>query len=192
MLDFIQAYIKPGPPDQDCKVFRDGQLVKVMPAFPDGWDDWKNNKKQHGFKGRKENSTVAKTRIPWVDMWPKCLELFEQGLTKKEVSEELGIPGHRLKAKIDEEKELNGWVPPWEKELQQIQDSNGFATEDDKPIKYTITEAPAYVDHYPKIEMDPESIMNANCKIAMAQVNSLYKNPIAVHLVKDLISKGLI
>jgi hypothetical protein len=106
---------EPKPPEGfvDSTVYRyrldkDGKkmLIGTMPPFPE------NAEKLSNFKIKKEDEEMrSKDGIDWTNLWDKAIEKAYEGLTNREIAEEMNVPVHALKCKFDREKR-KGWVDP--------------------------------------------------------------------------------
>ncbi len=101
--DGDSPYIYPDPVDPnlsnigtEVKIFRlnpdgtKGELIRIDPAFPDGWENPRFNVSP---KKRKEvDEVAAKPRKDRAEITRKVRALMEEGMTLKKAAEEAGVP----------------------------------------------------------------------------------------------------
>lgn len=95
---------EPGPPsgfiDNTVKVYRmnedgsQGELLRTMPAFPEGWD--KPNEFNKSIKEESEDMG----RYEWTELWPQAKARLDTGKHYREVADELEIEQSALYNKM--------------------------------------------------------------------------------------------
>lgn len=101
MADFLVNFIKPGPPDQDCKVYDlDGNLKRVIegpqPAPELGQIDCLGrplaSETRHMAKKARAARKNKVVKYDWPEIIPKVIQALEEGeRCWKPIAEELGI-----------------------------------------------------------------------------------------------------
>jgi len=102
MADFMTAYIKPGPPDQDCKVYTlDGKLKRIIespkPAPEQGQIDClgrpiASETRQKAIKQARAARKNKVVKYDWPEIIPKVIAKLEAGERQwKPMAEEFGI-----------------------------------------------------------------------------------------------------
>lgn len=117
---FIDSTVKLGRIQPDGSI----EYYGTMPPFPENAEKFSNfkiKKEVEEMRGRGIN------RIDWTELWEQVVRKANAGLTNRKIADQMNVPVHALRCKVDMEKR-KGWVDPRTKQA---------LTENKKPDKAT-------------------------------------------------------